>query len=107
MPRHALVPAPADPGTRTLRTALAVGIPAIISLVLVLPEILQILVDELGIHLPEQLRLWLLAAAAVITALAAAVTRIMAIPNVNDWLSRFTPFGTERPATARGRYAAE
>lgn len=31
----------------------------------------------------------------------------MAIPIVNDWLSRFTPFGTERPAAARGRYAAE
>ncbi|WP_449280428.1 hypothetical protein [Leucobacter sp.] len=101
MARHALVPPPGDPGTRTLRTGLAVGLTAVIALVGVLPEILEILVDELGVHLPEQLRLWLLGAAAVVTALSMAVTRIMAIPLVNDWLSRWTPFGTERPSTAR------
>lgn len=103
MARHALVPPPPDPGTRTIRTALAVGIPALIALVLVLPEILEIVVDEIGVHLPEQLRLWLLGFAGLITAVAAAVTRIMAIPIVNDWLSRYTPFGTEPPAIARRR----
>ena len=66
------------------------------------PRLLEILVDELGIHLPEEPRLWLIAAAAI-TALSAAVTRIMAIPIVNDFLSRWTRFGTEPPSTARSR----
>lgn len=103
MARHALVPAPADAARRTVRTAVAVGVSSLVALVFVLPEILQILVDELGAHLPEHIRLWLLAVAGIVTALAAAVTRIMAIPIVNDWLSRWTPFGTEPPATARRR----
>lgn len=103
MARHALVPAPDDPGRRTARTALAVGLSSLVGLVIVLPEILQIIVDEFGAQLPEHIRLWLLAAAGVITALAAAVTRIMAIPIVNDILSRFTPFGTETPSAARSR----
>ncbi|WP_427870530.1 hypothetical protein [Leucobacter luti] len=103
MARHAIVPAPEYPAKRTLRTGLAVAIPAVIALVGVLPEILQIVVDELGGHLPDGIRLWLLGAAAVLTAVAMAVTRIMAIPIVNDWLSRHSPFGSEPSYVARSR----
>lgn len=101
MAKHGLVPAPSDPVARTLRTGFAVGITALITFVGVLPEILGVIVDELGAHLPESIRLWLLAAAGLLTAVAMALTRIMAVPVVNDWLSRHTPFGTERPAVAR------
>jgi hypothetical protein len=75
------------PWKATLRTAVQVGIPALITLVGVLPVVIQIVLDELGEHMPEGLRVWLLAAAAGLTAAAAAITRIMAIPAVNAWLT--------------------
>ena len=57
--------------------------------------------EELGEHLPPGFRLWMLGAATVLTAVSAAATRIMALPVVNDWLSRWTPFGTSPPAEAK------
>lgn len=101
MSKHALVEAPADAGRRTVRTSAAVGLVSIVLLVGVLPEVLQIVVDELGGFLPDGVRLWLLGAAAVVTAATAAVTRVMAIPVVNDWLSRWSPFGTVSRSVAR------
>lgn len=99
--KHALVEAPVDAGRRTARTSAAVGLVSIVLLVGALPEVLQVVIDELGGHMPDGVRLWLLGAAAVVTAATAAVTRIMAIPVVNDWLSRWSPFGTVRPSDAR------
>lgn len=75
------------PWKATLRTALQVGIPALITLVGVLPLIIQVILDELGEQMPDGLRLWLLGAAALLTAVAAALARIMAIPAVNAWLT--------------------
>lgn len=101
MAKHALVPAPTDVGERVKRTALGVGVPAFVFLVVVLPPILEVIDAELGEHLPEAFRLWMLGAAAFLTAVAAAATRIMALPVVNDWLSRWTPFGTAPRAAAK------
>lgn len=72
------------PWRATLRTALAVGIPAI----LLLPTVIQILVDELGPNLPDRYRGWLLGAGVVVTAIAAAITRVMALPAVELFLRR-------------------
>lgn len=103
MAKHALVPAPTNIGERVKRTALQVGVPAFVFLVVVLPPVIEVIDAELGEHLPEGFRLWMIGAAAVLTAVAAAATRIMALPVVNDWLSRYTPFGTEMPAVAKAR----
>ena len=68
---------------RALRTAVQVGIPTFLSLALVIPQI----IEALGLPADNELRLWLVAVAAGITAVAAAITRIMAIPGVNAWLT--------------------
>lgn len=101
--KHALVPAPTNIGERVKRTVLQVGVPAVLFLVVVLPAVLDVIDSELGEHLPPAFRAWMLGAAAVLTAAAAALSRIMALPVVNDWLSRFTPFGTEPKQVARSR----
>lgn len=87
----------AYPWKAALRTAVQVGIPTVLTLAVVLPSVVEILLDELGEQLPESLRLWLLGAAGLITAGAAALTRVMAIPGVNEWLT-----GVGLGATPRG-----
>ena len=78
----------AYPGRAVLRTLVQIGIPSFVGLVVVVPLIIQIVLEELGEHMPESLRLWLVGAAAVITAAGLAITRVMAIPAVNHWLAR-------------------
>lgn len=82
----------ANPGRATLRTAVQVGIPAFLALLIILPQIIQEVVDGFGQHLPDGFRLWLAGLAAVITAASATITRVMAIPGVIDWTRRFLPF---------------
>jgi len=69
-------------GKRVLRTLVQVAIPAFLSFALVLPAI----IEALGLPADAELRLWLLAVAAGVTAVAGAITRVMAIPAVNAWL---------------------
>lgn len=82
----------ANPGRATIRTAVAVGIPAFLGLLVIVPEIIQVIVDGFGQHLPEGLRLWLAGAALVITAASATITRIMAIPGVIEWTRAYFPW---------------
>lgn len=84
-----------DATQRVLRTIVQVGIPAFLTFNLLVPQ----LIDALGGVLPEGAILWLNGAAAVITAVAAALSKIMAIPAVNDWLAKFK-LSTVPPATA-------
>lgn len=76
----------AHPWVTTARTVVQTAFPAVIGLVVVLPLILEEIVAGMGEQLPEQLRLWLLAAAAFVTALAGTLARIFAIPAVNNAL---------------------
>jgi hypothetical protein len=69
---------------RVLRTLVAVIIPAFLGFALLLPQ----LIEALGLPVDSELRLWLVAVAAGVTAVAAAITRIMAIPAVNAWLTK-------------------
>lgn len=69
-------------GKRVLRTLVAVVIPAFLGFAVVLPSI----IEALGLPVDSELRLWLLAVAAGVSAVAAAITRLMAIPQVNAWL---------------------
>lgn len=78
----------AHPWLTAARTAVQVGIPALLALVLVLPEILGIVAEGMGAQLPGEVRLWLAGAAAFVTALAATLARLMAVPAVNDALGK-------------------
>lgn len=74
------------PARATRRTAFQVVIAAILILGIVLPIAVQIIGEELGDWIPGPVIAWLVAGAAFMAALAAAVARIMAIPQVDAWL---------------------
>lgn len=76
------------PWRATVRTIIQVGIPTVIALGLVVPEVVQIVLDEVGNAMPDQLRVILLAISAGVVALAAIIARVMAIPQVEDFLRR-------------------
>jgi predicted naringenin-chalcone synthase len=82
---------------RVLRTIVAVGIPAFISLALVLPQI----IEALGLPLTSELYAWLVGVAAGVTAVAGAITRVMAIPAVNSWLVRIGLGSVPRAAVTK------
>lgn len=69
---------------RVLRTLVQVVIPAFLGFAVVLPQI----IEAMGLPVDSQLRLWLLAVAAGVTAVATALAKIMAIPAVNAWLTK-------------------
>lgn len=77
------------PWKAAIRTAVQVGIPAFLTIAVVVPLIVQILLEELGERMPDSVRLWLIAAAALITSAATILARVMAIPAVNAWLAKF------------------
>lgn len=67
---------------RVLRTVVQVGIPAFLGFALVLPQV----IEAMGLPVDSELRGWLLAFAAGVTAIAGGLARVMAIPAVNAWL---------------------
>lgn len=67
---------------RVLRTLVQVGIPSFLTFALVLPQI----IGALGLPVDSGLYLWLVGAAGAVTAVAAGLSRVMAIPAVNAWL---------------------
>lgn len=69
---------------RVLRTVVQVGIPAFLTFALVLPQIIA----ALGLPVDGPVYLWLIGAAGVVTAVAGALSRVMAIPAVNTWLTK-------------------
>lgn len=81
-----------NPASAVIRTILQVGVPAFLSLGVLLPEILDVIEKNMPGVLPEGLRLWLLGAAGVLTGASAAIARIMAIPGVNDFLRQYLPW---------------
>ena len=90
----------AHPWRASLRTAVAV----LLGLALVLPIVWSIITEELdkaGWDVPEPVASVVVAIIAAVTAAAAIVTRVMAIPAVSDWLTRFnlgpTPAGGTQP----------
>lgn len=75
------------PWVTTARTVVQTAFPAVIGLVFILPLILEEIVSGMGEQLPDGLRVWLLGAAALVTAVAGTLARIFAIPGVNRALS--------------------
>lgn len=76
-----------DAGQRVKRTAFAVSIAAVVAIVLALPEVLQLIADDMGEFLPPHLREWLLGAAAVTAALAALITKLMTLKSLEGFFA--------------------
>lgn len=81
MSRHEAV---SDTARRVTRTIVQVGIPAFLGFALVLPQV----IDALGLPVDSAVYLWLIGAAGVVTAVAGALSRVMAIPAVDAWLDK-------------------
>jgi hypothetical protein len=81
----------AYPWRATVRTAVAAGVAAIPLVVVVLS----------GLHLDGTVwGAWLISA-------TTGMTRLMAVPQVNDWIRRWVPWLSPQPASADGpRHAA-
>jgi len=80
------------PWQAAIRTAFQVGIPAFVGLLLILPPIIQTVLDGFGQHLPPALYAWLAGAAVVITAASATLARLAALPGVIEWTRKYLPW---------------
>ncbi len=79
-----------NPRSAVLRTVLA----AVIALFPLLNGVLVASIEVLKpyeVHLPGWVFLLLNAALAVVTIITALVTRVLAVPGVNDWLRKYLP----------------
>ena len=68
------------------------GIGAFVGLLVILPLVIQSVLDNIGEQFPEGLRIWLAGLALTITALSATLTRVMAIPGVIEWTRSYLPW---------------
>lgn len=71
-------------GQRVLRSLFQTAIPAFLGFAVVLP----LIIEALGLPVESELRLWLVGVAAGVTAVAGAISRVMAIPTVNAFFTR-------------------
>ena len=72
---------------RTVLAAVVAAFPLLNGVLLVALEVLK----PYEVNLPGWVFLWLNGALAVVTALTALFTRVLAVPGVNDWLRRYLP----------------
>jgi hypothetical protein len=68
------------------RTIVQVLIPALLTFVVIVPLIIQIILDGYGQQMPDGLRGWLVAAGGFVVVSAGVLAKIMAIPQVNALL---------------------
>ena len=90
----------AHPWRASLRTALFVVAPLLVLLVGVVPEVIQIILEETGragVVLPEWVRPALLGLSAAATAIAAILNRIALLPRANEILTALR-IGPKPPA---------
>ena len=82
----------AFPWRAAIRTAVQTAIPALIGLLLILPQIIATVLDGFGRHLPPELYAWLAGAAVVITAASATLAKLAALPSVIEWTRKYLPW---------------
>lgn len=87
-PRHAAAPT----SNAFWRTMLQVGPAAAVALLLILPAVLQSILDGFGRQLPPELYAWLVSITATITLIASIAAKVMARPDVQAWLAKYAPF---------------
>jgi hypothetical protein len=96
MADHATTTQQRYPWRAVVRTVLA----GVIAAGVVLPIAVTILNEQLATYLPDSAKAWLVGAAAASVAVAGAVTRIIAIPQVDAWLKRLGLSSSPTPAPA-------
>lgn len=74
------------------RTALQVGPAAAVGLLLILPSILQSIVDGFGRELPPDIYSALVGVTATLTLVSAILAKVMARPDVIAWTKKYLPF---------------
>lgn len=87
-PDHRAEPKPNAPFWRTL---LQVGPAAALSLLVILPEVLQSVLDGFGDSLPPGLYGALVAITAAVTLVAGILAKVMSLPSVQGWLAKYLP----------------
>ena len=94
------------PWRAVVRTTLQVGVPVVLALGIVVPEVVQIVLEEIGARadVPDWLRVWLLGTAAVVTGVSAVLARIMAIPQVEAFLERVRGLSWMAAEPSSGRH---
>lgn len=85
------------------RTLLQVGPAAALTLLVILPAVLQDVLDSFGESLPPGLYAVLAGITGALTLVAAILAKIMARPDVQRWLADYVPFFA---AEKSGRRAA-
>lgn len=88
MPRRAIATQEQEPARTTIRTIFQAVLGIIIGSGIVLPLAVIIIQEELGEWIPAEWLAVMATAAAVAVGVSGVVTRIMAIPAVNDALRR-------------------
>jgi hypothetical protein len=86
----------AYPWKATLRTVLAV----VVALGIVGPLILGVITEQLGNYISPDVMGYIAWGVGLIVAISATVTRIMAIPQVNAWLTKWLGLGATPKANA-------
>jgi hypothetical protein len=87
-----------------LRTSVQVWLPGLVAALVVIPEVVQIIVEETGEALPDNLRLILAGIVTACAVVSAILARIMAIPAVDGLLERVLSLGSA--PTAAGRHVS-
>lgn len=82
------------PVRAALRTFLQVWLPGLAAALVVIPEVVQIIVEETGDAMPENLRLVLAGIVTACAVVSAILARIMAIPAVDRLLERLLSLGS-------------
>lgn len=93
------------PTKSSVRTFVQTLVPSLVLFVVVIPPIVQIVLDEVGkagVELPSWLFAALTGAALACSLIASIAARVMAIPGVNDWLKRVGLGAEPRQAAAGG-----
>lgn len=90
-PDHRAVPA-ASPNKAFWRTALQVGPTAALALLVILPQVLQDILDGFGEQLPPGLYGVLVSITAALTLVSAVAARVMANAKVIAWTREYAPF---------------
>ena len=82
-----------------VRTILQSIIPTALTLGVVVPEVIEVILEQAGESMPGNVRGWLLAISAGVAATAGALAKIMALPKVEAVLrsSRFTRWLAAEP----------
>jgi hypothetical protein len=88
----------ANPRRAVIRTVIA----AIVGLALVLNPVLGIVIDQLRelapqFDVPAVVFVWLNGVIVITSGIIGGVTRILAVPGVNEWLARYVPILTAIP----------